>query len=149
MKKQQQRDVKGHVARNGRYKAQTRQAACLRPGPHHRTRWLLLLPAWPGCMSQGLESPGPSMGLVYMDALVQTVGRPQEPRHPHYRRCSETPWARGCFPKNSTTLNLLPRYCLQGLWKITCSWGQMTMPTSQETGAWAQASLGPEKRNGS
>ena len=69
MKKQQQRDVKGHVARNGRYKAQTQAGGMPGAWPSSPRRWLLLLPAWPGCMCQGLESPGPSMGLVYMDTL--------------------------------------------------------------------------------
>lgn len=69
MRKQQQRDVKGHVARNCRYKAQTQAGGVPRAWPSSPRRRLLLLPAWPGCMCWGLESLGTRLGLVYMDAL--------------------------------------------------------------------------------
>ena len=98
MRKQQQGDVKGHVARNGRYEAQARAGGVPRAWPSSPRRRLLPLPAWPGCMCRGLESPGTCLGLVYMDALDRQLAGPRAQASTLQKVLRNT-LARGTFPK--------------------------------------------------
>lgn len=96
-----------------------RQAACPEPGPHHRADGSSSCQPGPAACAGAWRAWAYAwVWFTWMPCDTDSWQAP-EPGHPRYRRCSETPWARGMLPKEFHYTQHLPRYCLQGLWKIT------------------------------
>lgn len=76
-----------------------RQAACPEPGPHHRADGSSSCQPGPAACARAWRARAQAWVWFTWIPCDTDSWQPPEPGHPRYRRCSETPWARGMFSK--------------------------------------------------
>lgn len=113
-----------------RYKP--RWAVCPEPHPNHNANCLCSLPSWSRALcAGGWRVLGTCLALVYLGVLWLGSWQATEGGHPHYRRCSETPWQMECCQQFHYT-RCIAKECPKVPGKIILLLGK--------TAAWTQAS---------